>query len=192
MKRPRILALAPGLALLGLATPCLAQKPGPSPTPRKETPSYTGDDLDRLAGRKPGETPSKPPVAAPTPPPASRAEETSVPDIPVQPVDENAESPEASGGSWADRAQAMREAVTQAEERVKELDSQAQALLWEYLQSTDTNEILRLKAEQQAILDQIPEARKSVEEARKALADFEREAALAGVPPGELREKKSP
>jgi hypothetical protein len=186
--------LVPGLAGL-----CLAQAPKPTPSPKKETPSYTGDDLDRIAGRKPGEAPAKPKAPQPAPVPEATpnpngVDENALPDIPIRHVDENAPagSVDLPGASWADRAQAMHDAVEQAETRVKDLDSQAQALLWQYLQSTDTYEILRLKAEQQEILDQIPDAKKAVEEAQKALADFEKEAALAGVPPGEIRSKKTP
>lgn len=194
------LPLAAGVLglLAGLAAPCLAQKPrpSPSPSPNKETPTYTGDDLDRLAGRTPGEAPKK---ASPTPSPAvPRVNEneaaTAAPDMPVVRVREGheGEAPDPAQGSWAERAKALREQATQAEEHVKELDSQAQTLLWQYLQSTDTYEILRLKAEQQEILDQLPDAKKAAEEATKALADFEREATQAGVPQSEIREKKSP
>jgi hypothetical protein len=190
-----------GLGLvLAAAVPVLAQKPSPSPSPAaKETPSYTSDDLDRIAGRKPGEVPK--PERSPQPeadaaPAEGRVDEseTTVPDIPIRRAREGSddEGPDPALGSWAERAQALRDAVTQAEEHVKDLDSQAQALLWQYLQSTDTNEILSLKAEQQEILDQLPDARKAVADAQKALEDFEKEAAKAGVPPGELREKKKP
>jgi hypothetical protein len=185
--------------LAGLTAPCLAQKPSPSPSPspKKETPTYTGDDLDRLAGRTPGEAPKK---AAPAPTPdvprviESEAATTVPFEIKVERTREGheGEPPDPTQGSWADRAKGLREQVTQAEEHAKDLDSRAQTLLWQYLQSTDTNEILSLKAEQQEVLDQLPDAKKAVEEAQKALADFEREATQAGVPPSEIREKKNP
>jgi hypothetical protein len=182
--------------LASLAAPCLAQKPSPSPSPKQETPTYTGDDLDRLAGRTPGEAPKK---AAPAPTPdvprvIENEAATAGPDIPVVRAREGNESegPDPALGSWAERAQALREQVEQADAHVKDLDSQAQTLLWQYLQSTDTYEILRMKAEQQEIMDQIPDAKKAVEDARKALADFEKEAAQAGVSPSEIKEKKTP
>jgi hypothetical protein len=49
--------------------------------------------------------------------------------------------------------------IADAEAQVKSLDAQANELLWMYLQSTDTNEIMRLKAEQQEVLDRLKEAR---------------------------------
>lgn len=197
MKDLPLAALLLGL-VAGLAAPSLAQRPSPSPSPKEETPTYTGDDLDRLAGRTPGEDATKPSPSPPPPPDVPRVNEneaaTSVPDLPVVRAREgnDAEGPEPALGSWAERAQALRERAKQAEDHVKDLDSQAQTLLWQYLQSTDTYEILRLKAEQQEILDQIPDAKKAVEDAQQALADFEREAALAGVPPSEIKEKKNP
>ena len=182
------------LAFTALAAPGLAQQPRPSPSPagKKETPSYTSDDLDRIAGRTPGEAPKAPPT-----PEASRVIESEVPSVPDLPVvrareGNLSEGPEQPAGGWAERAQALREQVTQAQDHAKELDQQAQTLLWQYLQSTDTYEILRLKAEQQEILDQIPDAKKAAEDAAKALADFMREAAQAGVPPSEIQEKKQP
>jgi hypothetical protein len=53
------------------------------------------------------------------------------------------------------QAQRMRE----LEAEIKNLDEGAKALLWQYLQSTDTNEILRLKAEQQDVLNRLEEAK---------------------------------
>ena len=196
-------ALLSLLCFAFVAAPLRAQQPRPSPSPKaKATPSYSDEDLDRKAGRPPvapGDK-ARTPQASTPPPEAGEAEvqrvneaESAVPeDIPVQRVNEGGEGGGADGKGWAERAQALRDAVAEAERRVQELDSRAQELLWQYLQSTDTNEILSLKAEQQEILDQLPEARKAVDEARKALEDFEREAARAGVPPGELREKKKP
>jgi hypothetical protein len=49
--------------------------------------------------------------------------------------------------------------IQEAEEQVKALDDQANQLLWLYLGSTDTNEILRLKAEQQEVLDRLKAAK---------------------------------
>ena len=195
-------ALLSLLCFAFVAAPLRAQQPRPSPSPKgKATPSYSDEDLDRKAGRPPvapGDKARTPQASTPPPeagePDVHGVTETEgfVPeDIPVVRVNESGDGGGA-GGTWAERAQALRDAVAEAERRVQELDSRAQELLWQYLQSTDTNEILSLKAEQQEVLDQLPEARKAVDEARKALEDFEREAARAGVPPGELREKKKP
>jgi hypothetical protein len=58
---------------------------------------------------------------------------------------------------------------------VKALDEQANQLLWEYLQSTDTNEILRLKAEQKEVLDRL-------EAAKAELARLRGEAGVGPAP----------
>ena len=199
--------LGPTAVAVLVAGAAMAQQPKPSPSPSpktKATPSFNDQDLDRLAGREPGQPQDKakkpPPSTMPSgaaAPEGNRVNESEAPVPEASPgpraVESGAEGNTAPGSpAWADRAQAMRDAAAEAEKHVQDLESQAQALLWQYLQSTDTNEILRLKAEQQEILDQIPDAKKAAEEAQKALADFEREAGQAGVPPGELREKKKP
>lgn len=126
-------------------------KPKPSPTPAPKTPStkpagqaprvFTNDDLE--AGKdKPspvqdlkahGGSDYEPPApAAATPAPLP--EETPEPDPEVQ-------------------------KLAELEARIKSLDDSAKALLWQYLQSNDTNEILQLKAEQKEVLNQLEEAR---------------------------------
>jgi hypothetical protein len=52
--------------------------------------------------------------------------------------------------------------IKQLEDDIVGLDAQAKQLLWQYLQSTDTDEILRLKAEQKGILDQLEAARQEL------------------------------
>lgn len=49
--------------------------------------------------------------------------------------------------------------ITQLEADIQSLDATAKSLLWQFLQSGDTNEILRLKAEQAEILKQLEEAK---------------------------------
>jgi hypothetical protein len=127
-------------------------QPAPKPTPRptaaagakpKEKPRvFTNDDLE-AARKKPsnvqdltatgGEAytpPERPPAYDETP----RTES-------VQPADARATQ------------------IAEAESNVKSLDQQAKEMLWRILQSTDQNEILRLKAEQQEVLNQLEAAR---------------------------------
>jgi hypothetical protein len=53
----------------------------------------------------------------------------------------------------------LRLQIVAAEERVKSLDQRANEILWQYLRSDDTNEILALKAEQKQVLDELESAK---------------------------------
>jgi hypothetical protein len=137
------------LSLSGWALAAEAAKPKPTPTPtatpatKKPPPKrvFTNDDLE-AAREKPSAVQDLSAVGMPqTYEPPANAEPAQ--DAPP------AEDPRAE--------QARR--VQEAEEQVKALDDQANQLLWLYLQSTDTNEILRLKAEQQEVLDRLKEAK---------------------------------
>ena len=64
---------------------------------------------------------------------------------------------------------------------MKALDDQANQLLWLYLQSNDTNEILRMKAEQQEVLERLKEA-------KAELARLKGEAGAGGPAPTPTRE----
>src|SRR5579862_1630075 len=84
---------------------------------------------------------------------------------------------------WRSRAESARGAVKKAEDRVAGLDAKAKELLNQRILSTDTNEILRLMAEQKDVLDELGTARQDVEAAKKALEEFEQSARAASVPP---------
>jgi hypothetical protein len=49
----------------------------------------------------------------------------------------------------------LRQQIAATEERLKSLDERAKQLLWQILQSTETNQILSLKADQQQVLEEI-------------------------------------
>jgi hypothetical protein len=53
----------------------------------------------------------------------------------------------------------LQQQIAAAEQRVRDLDARAKELLWQYLQSTDTSEINRLKAEQQEVLNELEAAK---------------------------------
>lgn len=163
-----MLLLAPLVRFGQGGQPKSTPTPKPSPTPTaavaKPTPRvFTNDDLE--AGKdKPsavqdlkatGTEPYEPPAEAPKPPP----EETPEPD-----------------------PQAQR--LAQAEARVKELDESAKALLWQYLQSTDSNEILRLKAEQQEILSELEAAKADLARLRGEAGTPAEPTATPTPPPG--------
>jgi predicted nucleic acid-binding Zn-ribbon protein len=71
---------------------------------------------------------------------------------------------------------------------VAKLDQEAARLANRILMSTDTNEILRLRAEQQKVQASLDAARSELEASRKALENLQEEARRAGVPPGWVRE----
>ena len=107
---------------------------------------YTNDDLEATSER-PSAVQNATAQGAPPPPPPrepSTRDETSPEPTPLSPSQEISEQ---------DRR------IKEAEENIKALDQAANALLWQYLQSTDTYEILRLKGEQQEILDQLEKAK---------------------------------
>jgi hypothetical protein len=213
----KVLAPVAILGLAVLAAPARAQQPQPSPSPLgaagKPSPgkakSYTDDDLDKLAGRKPGDR-NKPTGAATTASSGARPQDTApqranenggtaapgdtpLTDTPRQRADENPDAAKAEATQgWAERAQAAHQAADDAQRHAEELEAEAQALLWQTIQSNDSLEILRLKSEQQAVIDQIPAAKQAAEAAQKALADFEEQARQAGVPRSELQPKTQP
>jgi hypothetical protein len=139
------------LAAGGSAVAAQASKPTPRSSPpakRKEPPRvFTNDDLEESRKKPsnvqdlsatPGTTDSGYLAGASAVPEGPAAQPTPVP---PSPEDEH-------------RAQ-----IAAAEERIKALDERAKQLLWQYLQSTDTNEILALKAEQKQVLDELESAK---------------------------------
>ena len=164
--------------LLLLLTPVVARAQSLADAAAKETArrkekeakekaqTYTNDDLDHGVKKS----------ASPSPaPPAQTASTNEAPPLP---------SPNKEEASWRSRAESARNGVKQAESKVASLEAQAQDLLTKRLLSTDTNEILRLSAEQKDVLDQIGPAKEEVETAKKALQDFEDSARQAGIPAG--------
>lgn len=150
------------------ATPTPTAKPSPRPSPKASgTPRvFTNEDLE--AGRqKPSavqdlRATGGEPYVAPEP----------LPDV-VAPSPTETPEPDP-------RAQRLAE----LEAEVKSLDESAKALLWQYLQSGDTNEILRLKAEQEAILARLEEAKKQLAELKGEYVPPATPESPATPPPG--------
>lgn len=143
MSRPLAVAI---LLLAVSALPLVSagaadKKKKPAPAPSASPRVYTNDDLE--AARKSG-APVQDLKAVggeldyPSSDPSSRtAVESS----------EGLESPPPPD--------ATEERIRTLEQQAKDLDDQAKQLLWAYLQSTDTNEILQLKAQQQEVINQL-------------------------------------
>jgi hypothetical protein len=153
--RPSLFLTASALALF--APIVAAQSPAPSPRPRadagkpKATPVppkrvFTNDDLEE--GRKKPSAVQDLQAKEGTGVGYEHAREDA-PSPSSEPTPEPAPSVE----------EQQQQQVAAAEEQVRQLDERAKELLWQYLQSNDTNEINRLKAEQQGVLNQLEAAK---------------------------------
>jgi hypothetical protein len=91
-------------------------------------------------------------------------------------------------GSWRSQAQQHRQAISSAQQRLQDLQSTADRLFFERLQSTDTYEILRLGNELQKVQEDIEKTKKTVADAQKGLEDFKKQAAQNDVPADWLSE----
>jgi hypothetical protein len=139
-------------AALVVAASSSDAQPAPKPTPRptaaagakpKEKPRvFTNDDLE-AARKKPSNVQDL----------TATGGESAAPENPP-PFNETARIESAQAAPDAQATQ-----IAEAESNVKSLDQQAKEMLWRILQSTDQNEILRLKAEQQEVLNQLEAAK---------------------------------
>jgi hypothetical protein len=88
---------------------------------------------------------------------------------------------------WRQRAKDAKEELQQAEAQLRKLEEKASQLFGQIQASTDTNELLRLRAEQQGLTKQVEEAKAVLASCRKEMGDLADEARKAGVPPGWVR-----
>jgi hypothetical protein len=123
--------------------------PGPKATPKRV---FTNDDLEAAREKPSAVQDLSATGAAPYEPP-----QEPLPDSPSQPIE--------------DPGAAAAQQIAALEATIKSLDEQANQLLWGYLQSTDTNEILRLKAEQKEVLDRKKEAEAELARIRSGAAE---------------------
>ena len=156
----RVTPFIPFLAVVFLAVPAAAQsgstpadgqarkeKAKPKEKEKEKAPPkvYTNDDLEATSTR-----PSNVQNAT-----AQGAEPYNPPPEPDAPPAEEPPPPAPEGPQMTEEERQIKE----AEETVKSLEQTANALLWQYLQSGDTNEILRLKEEQRGVLEQLEQAK---------------------------------
>jgi hypothetical protein len=145
-------AQSTGKAPTPKASPAASKTPTPTPAPRV----FTNDDLE-AAKKKGGAVQDL----------KATGTEPYEPEPPL-------EEPQLPTPEPTPELDPAAQRIADLEAQIKTLDESAKALLWGYLQSTDTNEILRIKAEQQEILNQL-------DAARAELAQLKGEA--AGAPP---------
>jgi len=90
---------------------------------------------------------------------------------------------------WRDRATRLRDAVTEADGKVKDLEARIAALRNDMnpVNTQDPNRLQTRDRELQEATDGLDAARRAADAARKALADLEEEARRAGAMPGWVR-----
>jgi hypothetical protein len=89
---------------------------------------------------------------------------------------------------WRRQAAERRQEVATLKTRVATAQSEVNRLLFAVMQSTDTNQIMRLRGEQQQAIEQLEALKKELAEAEKGLEDLGEDARRAGVPSGWVRE----
>ncbi|MET0553899.1 MAG: hypothetical protein ABW221_12725 [Vicinamibacteria bacterium] len=151
MARPSFLLIA-SLTLVPLIVAAQAPRATPRPSAKQPTPTpvppkrvFTNDDLEE-ARKKP-----------------SAVQDLQAKEGTVGYEHAGEESPSPSFQPTPEPTPTFEEQhqqeIAAAEEQIRQLDERAKELLWQYLQSNDTNEISRLKAEQQEVLNQLEAAR---------------------------------
>ncbi len=90
--------------------------------------------------------------------------------------------------SWRERARRTYEAVRNAAANLDRLKAERERLLGDALRSTDTNEILRLRAQAAEVGEEIARAEAALTDAREDVRILEEDARRASVPPGWIRE----
>lgn len=177
MDRRSSLLLAAALACA--APVASAQAPSPSPTPRPAAKParppnvpppkrvFTNDDLEE-ARKRPSAVQD---LQAKEGTVGYEHADGSEPSPVVQPTPEPTPSQD----------EQRQQQIAAAEESVRQLDAQAKELLWRQLQSTDTYEIMRLRQEQQEVLNQL-------EAAKAELARIRGEAPAGGATPEPTRQ----
>lgn len=90
---------------------------------------------------------------------------------------------------WRDRATRLRDAVSEADVKVRDLESRVAAIRNDMnpVNTQDPNRLQSRDRELREAIDALDAARQSADAARKALADLEEEARRAGALPGWLR-----
>jgi hypothetical protein len=89
--------------------------------------------------------------------------------------------------SWRTQAAELRKEIQAAEQKAASVQQENDRLFAEIQRSTDTNEILRLRAEQNKVSADLEIAKQELANLRQEWAQFEESARRAGVPPGWIR-----
>jgi hypothetical protein len=89
--------------------------------------------------------------------------------------------------TWRQDAQNHRNAIAEAEKKLRDIEQAKVKINGQILLSTDTNEIMRLRGELQSFDEKLAAAGRDLADARQNQAEFEQSARRAGVPPGWIR-----
>ncbi|MGE0456183.1 MAG: hypothetical protein AB7O37_22455 [Vicinamibacteria bacterium] len=90
--------------------------------------------------------------------------------------------------SWRERARRTYEGVRNATAQLDRLKADRERLLGDALRSTDTNEIMRLRAQAAQVGEEIARAEAALTDAREDVKILEDDARRSSVPPGWIRE----
>jgi hypothetical protein len=171
------------------ARPRARVSPSPSPQASPAPRVFTDEDLpgsaeaarkarEKAAEQGPGKAqPSPAASATPTPEPTPAVEteeERAVEQDRVRRVQEES--------SWRQRMNEVRSILTATRSKITDLEERAERLAGEILMSTDTNQILRLRAEQRTVQEGIESAKADVVKAQQAITAVEEEARRKGIP----------
>jgi hypothetical protein len=145
---------------------------------------YTNKDL---SAAPPASTPP-PPAAAATPADAKGAKDA---DKSATEKDAGAaakdEAPAKDKAYWAGRLKALQEQLDRNETYADALQSRINALTADFVNRDDPAQRSVIERDRQKNIAELNRLKKTVENDKKALADFAEEARRAGVPPGWLR-----
>lgn len=89
--------------------------------------------------------------------------------------------------AWRAQAAEKRAQIQAAEAKLKPIEAEVGQLFGEIQRSTDTHEILRLRARQDELAEQLKAAQRELADLKEELAQFEESARRSGVPPGWIR-----
>jgi len=133
-----------------------------------------------------------PDAPSPTPTTGSEPATASTPSVEPPSSEALAAREEQERGQWKERAEAVRDAIKQAEARLSLLEKEFVALRSDLTQvsAAEAQDPMRLQKRDQKIAEsyQAIEAQKrAVADARKALTQLEEDARRKGVPPGWIR-----
>jgi hypothetical protein len=146
----------------------------------RDLPEQPSPEPDKGKGGKKADKTGEKAEPAPTPEPT--------PDAAAAALEAERQRLATEEASWRRRADLARITVTENQAAVAQYQEEAGKIANRILMSTDTNEILRLRGEQQKVQASLDAARGELDASRRALENLQEEARRAGVPPGWVRE----
>lgn len=129
------------------------------------------------------------PEVTATPPPVILPPEESGPAAPPAAPEPEMDERAQDEARWRQRAEQTRANLRQSQASVTLAEEETSTIASRLLLSTDTNEILRLRAAQRAAEERLAQARLALTGAELALTNLEEDARRNNIPPGWIRER---